>query len=116
MDPRRRNFIWKLTHELGHALSFKEAFGYEIMNDVLKEEDQSEFYKEWIALQKEVIENAEELTYDSETGTWKQIRPEGYPTLYSYFATSGRSSGHEQFADTVAYILLGYTYGSKEIR
>jgi hypothetical protein len=112
-EERIHDFKWVLAHELAHALSFKLGFGYEMMKMAFKTTKYN-FSKEWFGLADKIDKLPGAQLKKNKKDEWENRRPVGLPTEYCYFATSGRSSNHERFADTVAYYITGSKYADND--
>ncbi len=105
-EGKIHDFKWVLNHELGHLLLHKTGMqqrlevGFHNMDDA--------FYKSWYELQLETSEKCKPLKQDSK-GKWENIRPEGYPSHYSYFSNSG-----EQIAELITYSVLECDYAKND--
>ena len=111
-ELREHDFIWSFAHEVAHVLSFKFGIGNQLMQP-FQPKDLSPILKEWFELSR-YIHYHPDCREISHRESGQDVRPKGYPTHYSYFATSGRGNDHEIFADTAAYVATNATYAKDD--
>jgi len=104
-EGKKHDFTWVLTHEIAHNIMHQTGLNKRFKPDFIDEDDR--WYKRWYELQLETSEKCRPLNI--EDGNHENIRPQGYPSNYSYFANSG-----EQFAELMTYTLRGCHYADND--
>jgi len=105
-EGKKHDFKWVLIHEIGHYLLHKTGAQKRFDPNFNNPEDG--FFSQWGNLQLETSKKCTPLSYN-EQSKWENIRPQGYPSHYSYFANSG-----EQFAELIAYCITGSHYADND--
>jgi len=104
-EGKNHNFQWVLVHEIAHNIMHQTGLNDRFRLDFTNENDA--LYKNWQELQLETAEKCKPLEYKN--GDFENVRPEGYPSKYSYFANSG-----EQVAELISYDLFGCDYAKQD--